>query len=41
MLKNSELYLYSDEKSMNLEQMLVLTPGVFVIKKKELHISTN
>jgi hypothetical protein len=41
MLKNSELFLYSDEKSMKLEQMLILAPGVFVVKKKEQHITTN
>ena len=35
MLKNSELFLYNDEKSMKLEQMLILAPGVFVVKKKE------
>jgi hypothetical protein len=37
-LKNSELYFYSDEKLKDLSLMLVLTPGVFVIKKKEIYI---
>ena len=37
-LKNSELYLYSDGKNMILEQMLVLTPGVFISKKGEQRI---
>ena len=41
MLKNSELFLYSDEKTMKLEQMLILTPGVFIIKKGEQRIETG
>lgn len=40
-LKNAELYLYDDQYNMELEQMLILSPGVFVNKIKEINISSN
>ena len=37
-LKNSELYLYNDDETWNLEHLLILTPGVFIHKLKEISI---
>ena len=34
-LKNSELYFYDDHHNMNLQQVLILSPQVFVLKQAE------